>query len=274
MISIIFTKNRSLQLEGYLNSYFYYTDAKPEDTYLVTPNKNTIDSKNNIIRDCIIRYENDFRETLRTIVDEAYDDESILLGVDDFVWFKPFNLEIAKEELHKNRTNTVGFTLRLGSNIYPYDMRWNLSNDPKVIVWDWRNKPTHFGYPFDISQSIYKAKLLKEILNLPNPIRLPNDLESVGVQYIINKKQNELPYYMCMNTESYGGCVDINRVQNIYKNKVQGTDKHAAESLERFYKDGFKLNWSNYYNFKPTDCFIGTERLQLYKDMTNETGSN
>jgi hypothetical protein len=145
-----------------------------------------------------------------------------------------------------------------------FNPHWNESEIKPLFIYDWRGKPSHWGYPFDISQSVYQVSLLQEIyLKHENKIRIPNDLEALGVQYVYENYGEKQPKYMMMNTYNYGACADINRTQDLYQNKVAGDETISVESLGKLYKEGSRIDWSNYWDFVPNDCFIGTQQLKI-----------
>jgi hypothetical protein len=273
MIRIItFTKNRKMQLQAYLESLYFYTNASDIfEHIIIMPNEDSV--SNEICEKfphAIGYYEEEFGsfdKTLRYVVNEKqwYDDDVILFSVDDFIWFKPFNLDILNTL--KDHDDTLGFTLRLGTNVTPYQNEWNESKDKRFIKFDWRRKPSHYGYPFEVSQSAYRAGLFKEIVtHSDEPFRIPNDLEGRGVLYCISNMPDKHPKTIMMNTTSYGACADVNRTQNLYENRVQGGVGDDVEHLSDLYAKGQRLDWTQYADMIPEDCFIGKERWSMINE--------
>jgi hypothetical protein len=209
--------------------------------------------------------EGNFNQCLHRVLDHIDIEKDILLfGVDDLVYFREFNIQIL-EELN-NHPDALGYTLRLGTNIFPYQTFWNTSRDKRLIKYDWRDKPSHYGYPFEVSNSAYRASLFKEILDVGgDKIQIPNDLESIGVQYCLKNKRNQ-PYTLMTNGLSYSACLDINRVQSKYENRTQGTEEETSEKLLELYNQGYRMDWTQYHHLTPTDCFIGKFGMKLCKD--------
>lgn len=266
IVPVIFSKNRAMQLRAQLESMKFYTGFS-DMIYIITP---TVELYEDIGKDFTNVYfidekvDHGFHMAFDRLIAQFADDDIILLSVDDFVYTNYFNLANARVLNNKSLTNVVGLTLRMGRNTVPYDESWNVSGSLPFVIYDWRGKPSHLGYPFDVSASFYKASLIKEIIaNTKRPINIPNDLESFGVQYIYNSKSDSLPYYMMNNGLSIGCCADLNRVQDLYQNKTQGGEECTAENMNEMYKQGKRINWSNYYMIAPPEPFIGKERMVI-----------
>lgn len=261
--TLIFSKDRPLQLDACLSSFQFYTDGLYNTTVITpTPEQYHL-MKNRYISVKWIdeREMGGFGLALGNFLNSIPDKDTVLLCVDDLVWLRPFNLSILSY-VH-TVDNCLGFSLRLGTNIYPYNPSWNLSANRIFSIIDWRDKPHHYGYAFDVSCSGYTARLLKEIVsNSGSKIRIPNDLESVGCRFAYSNSE-QYRHLMFMNSYSFAGCCDLNRVQDLYQNKVNGDAEHSAQELTRLYKEGRRIRWEEYYNFVPRDCFFGKERFCL-----------
>ncbi len=270
IVNLLFSKARPMQLHAHLESLMYYMGSNDFQTLIIT-DKETDEYKQ-------LRYEFDWPlwyyesdygsldSLIRSILtqnDEIKPDDIILFSVDDLVYFREINRNIIGSFV--TDPEILGFSLRLGTNILPYHEMWNKSQDKRFVKFNWLNKPGHYGYPFDLSNSAYRVSLVREILDHSKEIRVPNDLESYGVQYCMNYKTNQ-PFIMMVNGPNYSSCVDINRTQQLYPNRIQGDERvHSVENLRLLYNDGYRINWKNYHHLMPTDVFLGQTNLELIK---------
>ncbi|TXT66059.1 MAG: hypothetical protein BAJALOKI3v1_50058 [Promethearchaeota archaeon] len=260
---IVFSKDRPMQLTAYLESLLYYTTIQHDQIYVICTKTDEYQSCLELdFTDVNFVYEEDygsFSNALNSVVGLAND--LIWFAVDDFVWFNSFGtycINILNAE-----NDAVGFSLRLGTSITDYDDSWNVSLNPRIVKMNWLNKPRHFGYPFELSQSVYRKDLVTEIIDkFKNRIRIPNDLEAIGVSYVIENYRNR-PYLLFMNEPPLGACVDINRTQDLYQNRVQGGEDLNIESLLQLYNNGKRIDWRNYSGLVAPDCFIGTDKLKI-----------
>lgn len=264
---IVFSKNRPMQLQAYLESLFYYTQFNQNDVIVIFPYtddyKKLMDAYPAISWIDELQHVN-FGQTLINVVNSLPDDGLSILGVDDFVWFR--NVNLTDVSVLSKHVDTVGFHLRLGRNIAGFNFKWNIFRSSNLFKYDWYGKPNDFGYPFEVSQSCYRNSLIKEIVFAhKSKIRIPNDFEAYGVTYVTNHKYKELPFIMMYNDNSCGACVDINRTQDLYQNRIQGTPYHSVDSLLKLYRNGHRINWQSYHNMQPKEPFIGTQNLVICK---------
>ncbi len=263
---IIFSKNRPMQLRAHLESMYFYTGFQDEID-IITP---TPELYTDLLEDFpnLVFWNEEtiggFHLTLERVLKSIDDNDLVLLAVDDFIYTRYINLRNAFLLDGSALSKVIGFTLRMGINTEPYDISWNVSNFKPIVLYDWRNKPSHLGYPFDVSCSFYKASLINEIVsNSKRPMNIPNDLESIGVQYVYANKGDSHPFYMMTNDVSCGACADINRVQDLYQNRIQGGEELNPENMIKMYKEGRRINWFNYYRISPKEPFIGKEGLVI-----------
>jgi hypothetical protein len=265
---VIFSKGRPLQLKACIDSLSYYCDLSKHTVSIVSPDAK-YDSELASKCETLLYWsdkEEGFDKTIRFLIDDALDDrQNLCFIVDDFVWSKPFSLSITDDYL-KNNIDVFGFSLRIGFNTNFYNQAWNISKDPRFFKFEWHNKPSHWGYPFDVSCSAYRISDIKKIFaGNKNNIRLPNDLETVGVSAMLNGFGN-YKFNTTMNTSSYGSCVDINRTQDLYQNRIQGGPEYSVENLKKLYDEGYRIKWENYFDIEPAEPFIGTHNLEITKE--------
>lgn len=258
----VFSKDRSLQLMALLESFSFYTDGIDETT-IITPTPECYKEHTQKFPTVDWINEKDhggFSIALGDYLDSLYDDDLVLFMVDDVVWIRPFNLNICEVLRNSKLNDVLGFSLRLGINIDHYDPSWNICNNRLFSIFDWRGKPLHFGYPFDVSCSVYKVGLVKCLFGSnKSSIRLPNDFEGLIVQQLY--KSGVFNHLMMFNGFSNCIALDINRTQDLYKNPINGTEEHTVDKLNQLYKDGKRIVWENYANIIPNDFFYGCKDL-------------
>lgn len=266
IVPIIFSKNRPMQLRAHLESMRAYTGFY-DQINVITPtpdiykdvchdfwNVNLIDEKT----------QGGFHVALTGLVNSLVENDVVLFSVDDFIYANYFNLHNGLILNNSPLSSVIGFTLRMGKNTVPYNDQWNVCDTPPFIIYDWRGKPSHLGYPFDVSCSMYRVSVVKEIFNLmKRPMNIPNDTEAFGVTAVMNELSGKYPHYMMHNGNAIGACADINRVQDLYQNRTQGGEQLTAENMIKMYQEGKRIDWMRYYNIAPPEPFVGKEGMVI-----------
>ena len=254
---VLFSKDRPLQLEAYLDSFLTLVCSSDISIYVISPDSedyNKLLNKYNWHVFWVVE-QNGFDATLRNFVNNNIrDDDCVLFGCDDVNYIRPASLSVISSILEVN-PKALGFSLRLGKNIAN---RPEPINSNKVFFqWEWNNKPSHWGYPFELMASAYRGSLVKEIVQSnKSEMQCPNHLESYGVNYCINNKQDQNSMIM-FNTANYAVAQDVNRVQHHFQNKYDGTEEHDVEYLKTLFNQGKRLDWTNLFGIVPSDCFVG-----------------
>jgi hypothetical protein len=262
--ALVFSKDRPLQLHSYLSSLTKLTSVDESDVSIIVP---SMDDYRGVAD--TFRYVNWFQEegggfdnVFRKYTESLDDDGFTLFGCDDVVYIRPCGLNMIPMVLNKN-PDLIGFSLRLGRNIYPRPM---FEASGAVLTWAWPGWQSHFGYPFELMASVYRNSLIKEIVAATkSQIKSPNYLESYGVTYCIQNKHADQPKMAMFNTDSYALAFDINRVQHDFQNKFSGTQNESADVLKEKYTQGYLIDWTNAFGIKPQDCFVGNRYFTLVK---------
>lgn len=258
---LVFSKNRPMQLEAYLDSLFTLTGVSTyaDNVAIILNNKEDyaelIDSYSSITSLQWIDDKGNFDYALRNYAESITEHDTVLFGCDDVVFIRPVGIHII-ENILGEMTDTLGFSLRLGKNIANCPKQ---EGDARVFYpWNWINKPSHWGYPFELMASCYRGSLVKEIIESnKSQMQCPNHLESYGVTYCINNKREQQPIMAMFNTLNYAVAQDVNRVQHHFQNKYDGTEEHDPEYLKTLFKDGKRLDWTNLFGIVSSDCFVG-----------------
>ena len=277
--NIVFTRNRPLQLDAYLESLFRYFPKRHIRTYILYKVELFEEEYEQLFRkypDCIVVRENDFHTDFLRILTEV-DTKYILFGVDDVVYLDSIDLNVVDVTFEQYK-DVFGFTMRFS----PESLKD--SNDvitditvggEKVYRLNWKKGQTpHTKYPFELCCTIYRTdlvrKIIDELLN-HNPVirRLfspgsflikaigkvkstrsilktfgyffsPNTFESWPCRWCRNNK-DKVPDFTCFQ-KLCAVAVQVNMVNTSTKNTFDGTQEHTVEALNRKYRDGFRLD--------------------------------
>jgi hypothetical protein len=158
---IVFSKDRPLQLQAYLESLFYYSSIKEDAIYVLYQPTQSISYQELIRKNPNIHWveETNFTADLITIINEAKD--FILWGCDDVFFKSFFDLNICIKALSQD-PKIFGFALRLGENIQP---NVEMISRGDYLLCDWTKAPQgYWSYPWEVSASIYRKSDVMEFI--------------------------------------------------------------------------------------------------------------
>lgn len=191
------------------------------------------------------------------MMNEKYDDAHILFLVDDNIFVRDF-LIMEFVSLLQSNPDVLGFSLRLGKNIqysYTRDRALTMPQffqvSDEILKYDWTKSDGEFGYPFDISSSLFRAKdvlpLLFRLL-YANPNELEAKLASRNGEFC-----EETPYLLC-GKSSYSFCNPINLVQTYTSNRFGGNSAYSTKKLAAYFSQGYRIQINEYSGFIPESC--------------------
>ena len=258
---LCFSKDRPLQLHGYLESLSFCGQVYPEDIsviYAKSPHYKPLVEF--FPRVNFIEEDQQFDKVFRDYINSLDDKDLIIPGCDDVVYYRMFPLYALSQAMLD--PSLLGFSLRLGKNIKSSPV---IGNNFPVITWEWAKAGSHWGYPFELMATLYRVSFIKELLkNCQIELKSPNYFESFGVNYCINNGVSKThPYLAMFNTNNYCAAQDINRVQHDFPNKFGGTEDQSAEKLIEAYNSGKRLAWWNLWDIAPSDCFVQNNYFKL-----------
>jgi hypothetical protein len=305
MISnIVFTKNRPLQLEAYLESLYRYFPQGLIQTYIIYKRELFEEEYQQLFSkyaDCIVIKENDFHGDFLKLLSQI-NTKFILFGVDDVVYFDSVDFEIIDETFNSFPEDTFGFSLRFSKEILEDD---DVIADVevaghKVHRVDWKQGQTpNSRYPFELCATVYKTELVKKIIAgtmNSNPLakRLfcpssafmramnkvvsvrstlkqfgyffsPNTLESWNCRWCQNHS-DQLPGFLYFQ-KICASAIQVNMVNTSTRSKLDGSAKHTVEALNEKYKSGHRLDIDFVARNKPTATHCGVESFKLTKNL-------
>lgn len=181
----------------------------------------------------------------------------VLFMVDDNLFVRDFHLQSMVHALDAN-PDGIGFSLRLGLNTtYCYS-----KNSPQglpsfmpvnegILKFDWTTGVLDFGYPLEVSSSVYSSKLLWNLLN-QIPFSNPNTLES---RMASSRKYYQFthPYLLCFE-QSATFCNPINKVQKVWDNRSGSNQEYSVAQLSEKFSEGYRVRVESYSGFSPNAC--------------------
>lgn len=253
---LIVSKNRPMQLHATLDSYFKYArdsgNAKINVLYTFDDKyKDGYDIIQKEYKDRVIFIkESDYtKDVIKVVSSVPY----ILFLVDDVVFYRPFKLSDGCKLL-TNNDEVLSFSYRLGGNItYSYINNINTSTPKEydiasnVVLVDWTNKLpyTDFGYPFEISSSMYRSSDVLRMMSLSDSgWASPNYYELTGTE-IVRSHVKDFGKFIATYMKSVSVCIPLNRVQNQHLNRCVDNPIYSPESLLRLYEGGMMLNFDD-----------------------------
>jgi hypothetical protein len=247
---LIFSKNRALQLDLCLNSFYLQAEELPEINviYKTDTKEHEISYKEILTKDHPeVKFieETNFRGQVEGLLNKKY----ILFCVDDTIWCNPFSFD---DVFSVMSDYTIGFSFRLGENTkycYPLNMTQapnaKIKYDNEILGYYWAHEMFDFGYPLELSSSLYNTGDILDTIK-GRTFNSPNELEAkldfYKKYHFINEKKYkpELLSYK----KSVAFAAPMNRVQNIaIANRFSGNEKYDADYLLRIYLTGNRIDY-------------------------------
>ena len=153
-----------------------------------------------------------------------------------------------------NNDDVLSFSYRLGGNTTYSYINNIISSTPEeyntsrnIVLVDWTNKLpyTDFGYPFEISTSMYRSSDVLRIMSLSDSgWTSPNYYELTGTN-VVRSNTKDFGRFIATYMKSVSVCVPLNRVQNQHLNRCSTNPIYSSESLLRLYEGGMILNFDD-----------------------------
>lgn len=302
--NIVFTRNRPLQLEGYLESLYRYFPAKLFQTYVLYKVELFEEEYELLFRkypDCVIIKEEDFHSDLLKLISQI-NTKYILFGVDDVVYFDSVDFEVIDETFNRFPEDTFGFSLRFSKESI------ESGNDPvsEAIVagqtvykidWTQGHTPTT-RYPFELCATIYPTGLVKKVINnemnnnllikwffSPGSVLMkvlgqsklrrriikrfgyffnPNTFESWNCRWCQNNS-HQLTWFLFFQ-KLCASAIQVNVVNTSINNEINGSVEHTVEALNEKYEAGYRLDIDFVSQNKPKVTHCGLEYFKLNRN--------
>ncbi len=195
--------------------------------------------------------ENNFREDVLEILKNK---KYTLFCVDDTVFTNDFSISEMINCLNKN-PSALGFSLRLGFNTvncYPLNRKQSFPqleqySGEKWMIFQWTLSDGDYGYPLELSSSLYRAEDVVPILDNFD-FSGPNQLEAL-LSWQAGKYTVLRPRLM-MYCISRAFSIPLNKVQDVAKdNRYSGQEKYSSENLLKLFNEGLRIDPNRFKEF-------------------------
>jgi hypothetical protein len=180
-----------------------------------------------------------------------------LFLVDDNLFVRDFELRSAMQAL-VDHPDALGFSLRLGRNtLYCYSANQTQSLPAFSSLADnrlkfcWGNASHDFGYPLEVSSSLYLDAVLAPFLAIL-PFRNPNELEAAMASRARYFRASH-PALICYE-RSVTFCNPVNIVQSTYINRAGGKVCYTVDDLLERFERSERVDVAAYDGFIPNAC--------------------
>ncbi|GEM_PF-727315 len=260
LAAVIFSKDRAMQLDATLRSLHLHcpdaTSAKLGVLYTTSSEQHaahyevlkSVHPGVNFVR------ERDFRDDLLKLLGSA---AHVLFAVDDCLFVHNFRMSEVLEQLGRNPA-ALGFSLRLGRNTnycYSFD---HAQRSPEfqtinnsVLKFRWSGAEYDFGYPLEVSSSVYRTADLLPLLT-EQSFRSPNTLEAMLSE---NAGQFASTHPELLSfSQSAAFCAPLNMVQSECPNRAGEAGENSPDELAQRFANGDRIDLAFTFGFTPGAC--------------------
>ena len=247
-VAVVFSKDRPLQLDGALRSLRrHVADAErlPVKVIWTASGRRQLELYRRLAAEHPYAEwieERDFKPQLIAAT-SGYD--YILFLVDDAIFVRACSVASAAEVLAADPL-VIGYSFRLGRNIdYCYSMRRPQAMPPSqsrpdgTLTFRWVEADADFGYPLEISSSLYRAEDVRPLLERL-PYRNPNTLEA-AMSRDARSFAARRPLLACPE-DSVAFCAPVNVVQQVFPNRAGEALPQTAQALAEAFRMGMRLD--------------------------------
>jgi hypothetical protein len=255
-----------MQLDGCLRSLRLHA-AEPVEVCVLwrgsTPRmRNAYDQLRAEHHDVAWIEERDFERDVRALLADA--GKHVMFVVDDTIFTGDFS-PVRCAALLDNAPNAIGFSLRLGLNTthcYPMDRAQQMPIHAvfdDVMALEWIGADGDFGYPLEVSSSIYRTADIIALLDGEEGFRNPNELEALLAErcssghFGLPRAKALRPHLRCFS-QSVAFSLPCNRVQNQFANRVGGGADTTADALLERWERGERMAVLAYHGRVSTGC--------------------
>ncbi len=258
---IVFSKDRPLQLEGYLTSFMYYSGVPQCQISVLYTCSGKVSYDTLLEKYDQINWieESGYSADLEKLILDA--ENFIMFGCDDVFFIESMNINHALETLQKDNS-IFSFHLRLGLNIEASPL---VDQNANYIKWNWaETKSIHWNYPWEVSAAIYRKIDVLAIVNQVDftLMKSPNYFEDLIIKGII-AKQIPIQPHLASFYKGKALTLTVNRVQEDYKNPFDQTDNTSVEDLYQAFTQNLFLDWRKFENSFNTYIHVNSQYFSL-----------
>jgi len=258
--ALIFSKDRPLQLNGALRSWKRHCrDAGtiPVKVLYKASTSRMMSLYRRLMQEhpeADFVQEGNFRRDLLMLLRGR---DCVLFAVDDTVFVQDFAVADLAGTL-QSHPDALGFSLRLGRNTtqcYSMNHAQPLPEFESLpggtLKYSWPGAQYDFGYPLELSSSLYRIKDLLPLLEqlaFTNPNTLEEALSAHAGRFLESH-----PFLLCQG-HSLAFSIPANRVQQVCHNRAGGNPAYSAETLAALFAGGQRIEMEAFDGFVPAAC--------------------
>lgn len=299
--NIVFTKNRPLQLEAYLESLYNSFARQLVQTYIIYKVEFFDEAYESVFQrfpECVVVREGDFHNDFMQILNQA-DTRYILFGIDDVVYFDSIDFDVIDEAFAAYREEIFGFSLRFAKETIEAGgdaIHERTATGQTLYAIDWTQGQTPITrYPFELCATVYSTAMIKTIFGSvvnSNPLvrRLflpssglmkaigkvistrsifksfgyfynPNTLESWNCRWC-QENRGKMPHWVYFQTFC-ASALQVNMVNATLRKVFDGSAEHSVEALAEKYQQGYRLDIDYVSKNRPPGIHGGLEHFRL-----------
>ena len=257
MTTLIFSKDRAMQLEATIESYFLHHrgESKIIVLYKTTTNRHQ-KQYDRLIKDfpgvAFIK-EISFKQQVLGIMDSA---DYIFFTVDDVIFFGDFYPQKMIACMQKDR-KMISFSLLLGKNTnycYPKDSKqpppeFTVVED-NILEFNWPGASFDFGYPMNVAACLF---FVPDIIEVVRAIKFKNPNWLEGYLAANASLFRGLNKRLCYE-QSVAVCNPVNLVQDVCPNRSGTNKEYTAESLADLFDMGKRIDFRSYTGIIPSSA--------------------
>jgi hypothetical protein len=308
--NIVFTKNRPLQFEAYLESLYRHFPAEIIQTYILYKEElfgEQYDELFGRYPNCTVIRETDFHGDFLKLLNEI-NTRYILFGIDDVVYFDSVDFKVIDETFKKFPSDIFGFSLRFGEKTIKAGndiLSQTAAADETVYGIDWTKGQTSVTrYPFELCATIYPmvlvgniikssmssnkfarklflpdSGLIKLISKVMKPRKIlkkfgfffnPNTLESWNCKWC-QRNIDKIPHYIYFQ-KNCASAIQVNMVNTSTLNEYDKCE-WTVERLNEMYKQGYRFDINKLKENKPAKTQSDKSYFLLTREQENQCPS-
>jgi hypothetical protein len=300
LTNIVFTRNRPLQLAGYLESFLRHMGPAVQNVYILYKRDRFGPEYEQVFAafpECRIIVEQDFHDDFMRVLSDL-DTPYVMFATDDVVYFDSVDFSLI-ERTFLRRRDVFGFTLKFGAEYFAdgrdviheeriggqsvYRVKWTAATDVAA------------KYPWELNSTVYQTSFAPEFIRpfsqekprlkkifAPDSLALkvaglvvsrkrilagistfhnPNWLEGLGYRRCRSHKRR-LPSHLYFQ-RICATTLQVNRVNTVIANPVYGGDEHCVERLNEKFRQGYRLDTAYLQTHRPVSMRVGQEYFRL-----------
>jgi len=265
VISLIcFSKDRPLQLEGFLTSLFNQVVDTQKLIHVleyITPlYRDAYEELHQQFPTVLFHEQTDFLHDIEGIVGEM---PYTMFCCDDVVFIRGTRLSRGCDLLEKS-PEILGVSLRLGFNIergfFSSAMKQPaFHREDGFLTWSMEGADQDWCYPWDVLGTIYRTSFVQDMLTVLGSAQNPSQFEEIGSKLWPSITPQR--YYASWET-SRTVVPTVNTVQNIFPNGIIGNRSLSSEFLLVCWQLGLRMDTDRLAEHHYDDWRIGDFVLQ------------